>query len=405
MRRLKTPLKPIIIAGAGPVGCVAALHLAQSGLDVILLERLAELPTTLRASTFHPPTVDMLADLGIAKPLIARGLLARTYQYRDRRNGDIAEFDYAYLEGETRHPFRLQVEQWRLTQMIWSHLQAEHPNVECRFERIVRGVHQTTDGVEVLVSTPEGESLIEGSFLIAADGADSTVRRAVGIPFEGFTYPERFVVASTAFPLEDKFERLCYVNYIADPEEWLVLLRAPTLWRILIPAAADIGDEVLQSSSEWLQERLHHMAPNDRDYEIAHRNVYRVHQRVATHYRRNRVFLAGDAAHINNPLGGMGMNGGIHDAVSLSEKIARYLQDSSQSDLLDLYERQRRTVCMRFIQEQTQQNKRYLEESDPEIHVKQQALRMRTAADPLLAHRHMLKTSMIQSLRDAAAIP
>jgi 3-(3-hydroxy-phenyl)propionate hydroxylase len=398
-------LKPIIIAGAGPAGCVAALYLARQGFDVVLLETLAALPATPRASTFHAPTLDMLAELDLAQPLIAQGLIARYYQYRDRRTGDIAEFDFAGLADDTAHPYRLQVEQWRLTQLIWERLTKQYPNADCRFGHTVRGVHQTSDGVQVLVSTHDGELLLDGAFLIGADGADSLVRRAVGIPFDGFTYPERFVVASTPFPLEEKFDRLVYVNYIADPEEWLVLLRAPTVWRILIPADSSIGDDVLMSSHDWLQQRLHHMAPHGRDYDIEHRNVYRVHQRVARHYRRDRTFLVGDAAHINNPIGGMGMNGGLHDAVSLAEKITSFAQGRGGHDLLDLYERQRRGVCVRFIQEHTQGNKRFLEENDPRAQARQQALRMQTAADPDLAHAHLLKTSMIQSLRDAAAIP
>jgi 3-(3-hydroxy-phenyl)propionate hydroxylase len=398
-------LKPIIIAGAGPAGCVAALRLAGQGFDVILLEALAALPTTLRASTFHPPTLDMLAQLDLAEPLIAQGLIARHYQYRDRRTGNIAEFDLAGLAADTGHPYRLQVEQWRLTQLVWKRLTEDFPNADCRFNHKVRGVHQIDGGVEVLVSGPDGEQVLEGEFLIGADGADSLVRRAVGIPFDGFTYPERFVVASTTFPLESKFERLVYVNYIADPEEWLVLLRAPTLWRILIPANPDVGDDVLMTSHEWLQDRLHHMAPHEHDYEIMHRSVYRVHQRVARLYRRQRTFLIGDAAHINNPLGGMGMNGGIHDAISLAEKIARFAANQAAADVLDQYERQRRTICVRFIQEHTQANKRFLEEKDADAQARQQDLRMRTAANPELAHAHLLKTSMIQSLRDAAVIP
>ena len=397
-------VKPVIVAGAGPVGAVAALFLAQHKIPVTLLEALPALPTTLRASTFHPPTLDMLAELGISAPLIAQGLIAPRYQYRDRRTGEIAEFDLSALREDTGHPYRLQMEQWKLTRLIWEQLSTLHPDSSCHFEHSVRGVHQTTDGVEVLVSTPQGEKVLEGSLLVGADGADSLVRRAVGIPFEGFTYPERFVVASTSFPLETKFDRLAYVNYVADPEEWLVLLRTPTLWRVLVPTDAAVLEDAAVLSDGWLQDRLHHMAPHDSAYEIVHRSIYRVHQRVARHYRRGRTLLIGDAAHINNPLGGMGMNGGIHDAVSLGRQIVEFFRNDDDGMALDLYERQRRTICVRFIQEHTKRNKLLLEEKDPSAQARRQEMLMGIAADPMRAREFLLSTSMIQSLHDAALI-
>lgn len=397
--------RPVVIAGAGPVGCTAALRLAQHGIPVVLLEGLAELPETLRASTFHPPSLDMLDELGMQKPLAAQGLVCRHFQYRDRRTGEIAEFDLDILREDTRHPYRLQAEQWKYTRLVWKELGDQHASlVQCRFGYVVEGVHQTTDGVEVLVRVGDVEKVVEGSFLIGADGADSAVRKAAAILFEGFTYPEKFLVASTPFPLETKLDRLAPVNYIADPEEWLVLLRTPTLWRVLIPTDPKSEDDAQWLSDRWIQKRLHHMAPHDRDYEITHRTIYRIHQRVADTYRRGRVLLAGDAAHINNPLGGMGMNGGIHDAWHLAEQLIRIHEGAEAGPLLDLYDRQRRGICLRFVQEHTMNNKTLLESKDPDVQKKRQAELMRTAADPDLARTFLLKTSMLRSLKDAAEI-
>ena len=397
--------KPVIIAGAGPVGCVAALRLVQAGIPVRLLEGAKDLPETLRASTFHPPSLDMIEELGLDKPLIAQGLICDKYQYRDRRTGDIAEFNLGVLKDDTRHPYRLQAEQWKFVHLAWKALQDQYSQLaECHLNHAVKGVHQTTDGVEVLVWDNGQEKLIEGSYLIAADGADSAVRKACAIVFEGFTYPERFLVASTTFPLETKFERLSLVNYVSDPEEWLVLLRAPSMWRVLIPTDPSIEDDGLFLSDRWIQDRLHHMAPHDSDYEIGHRTIYRVHQRVARTWRRGRVMLAGDAAHLNNPLGGMGMNGGIHDAWNLADKLIQVHRGGDADMLLDLYDRQRRTICTKFVQEHTINNKRLMESKDPDVQKKRQAEFMRDAADPVLARKFLLRTSMIQSLRDEAAI-
>ena len=392
--------EPVIIAGAGPVGCTAALRLAQAGIPVLLLEGLDALPETLRASTFHPPSIDMIAELGLADSLIEQGLICRHYQYRDRRSGEIAEFDLELLRGETAHPYRLQCEQWKYTRLVWRELQEKHAALAtCRFSSVVKGVYIRPDGVDVLVWENGVERTIRGSFLIAADGADSSIRKAVAIEFEGFTYPEKFLVASTPFPLESKFERLSNVNYIADPEEWLVLLRTPTLWRVLIPTDPTIDDDARWLSDRWIQERLHHMAPHESDYEIVHRTIYRVHQRVAKTYRRGRVLLAGDAAHINNPLGGMGMNGGIHDAWNLADKLIRIHHGEKIDPLLDEYDQQRRGICVRFVQEQTMNNKKMLEAKDPDAQRKRQRELMAIAADPARARAFLLKSSMIESLR------
>ncbi len=391
--------EPVIIAGAGPVGCTAALRLAQAGIPVMLLEGLSDLPETLRASTFHPPSIDMIDELGLAERLIEQGLVCRHYQYRDRRTGEIAEFDLDVLRGLTRHPYRLQCEQWKYTRLVWQELQSKHADIaSCHFEHAVKGVHQTADGVEVLVWDRGEEKILRGSWLIACDGADSTIRKALAIEFEGFTYPEKFLVASTPFPLETKFERLSPVNYISDPEEWLVLLRTPTLWRVLIPTDPAIDDDARWLSDRWIQDRLHHMAPHPTDYEIVHRTIYRVHQRVAKTWRRGRVLLAGDAAHINNPLGGMGMNGGIHDAWNLAEKLIRVHAGGDAGLLLDRYDRQRREVCVRFVQEQTIKNRQAIKSTQ------RQAELMQIAADPERAKAFLLKSSMIASLRDAELI-
>lgn len=396
--------KPVIIAGAGPVGCTVALRLAQAGIPVVLLEALEDLPQTLRASTFHPPSLDMIEELGLIAPLEEQGLVCRYYQYRDRRTGEIAEFDLDVLREDTRHPYRLQVEQWKYTRLVWDELTARYPHADCRFDTAVKGLHQTTSEVEVLVWENGVEKILEGSFVVACEGADSALRKAAAIQFEGFTYPERFLVASTPFPLETKFHRLALVNYVSDPEEWLVLLRTPSLWRVLIPTDPAVENDALWLSDQWIQDRLHHMAPHDSDYEIIHRTLYRVHQRVAKTYRRGRLLLAGDAAHINNPLGGMGMNGGIHDAWNLAEKLIAVHAGGDAGELLDRYDRQRREICIRFVQEHTIRNKQLLESKDPEIQRKRQEDYMRRAADPVLAREFLLKTSMIQSLRDAAQI-
>jgi 3-(3-hydroxy-phenyl)propionate hydroxylase len=380
---------------------VSALVLGRAGIAVTLLESAPGLSMDLRASTFHPPTLDMLAKYGLAQTIVPQGLVARYTQQRDRAEGVIAEFDMDLLRGDTDHPFRLQCEQWKLTEAIKAQL-AQLPHVKILFDTKVETVSQTDDQV-LVVAHRSGETLdLQADYLIGADGAWSAVRRGADIEFEGFTYPERFLVISTDFEFADHLPRLSYVNYCSDPKEWCVLLRVPTLWRVLFPTRPEESDEEVLTD-EAVQARLQNLLPQPAPYRTMHRTLYKVHQRVARQFRKGRVLLAGDAAHINNPLGGMGMNGGVHDAFDLCEKLLAVMQGQDRA-LLDRYERQRRTIAIEYINASTARNKREIEERDPVERKKTQDALRATAADPVAARAYLRKTSMLDALARAAAI-
>jgi 3-(3-hydroxy-phenyl)propionate hydroxylase len=401
---MKTLNEPVIIAGAGPAGCAIALNLALHGVPVVLLEASAELPVDLRASTFQPATLDLLDTLGNITPhLVDQGLIAQKYQYRDRRSGQAAVFDLRLIADETKYPFRLQCEQYRFTQLAVAALQ-EMPEATVIFNHRVEEVEQHPAGVVVHAETPDhGFRAFHGSYLVGADGANSRVRRCIRVNFEGFTYPERFLVVSTPFDVASAFPGLDYVNYVSDPDLWCVLLKTRALWRVLVPTDPGAADGSLLAD-EFVQRTLADLTGLDRRFEITHRTLYRIHQRVAQKWRIGRVLLVGDACHVNNPLGGMGMNGGLHDAFNLAEKLLAVLRGEAGCDLLDLYERQRRGICVKFVQEHSIRNKQMMEEKDPQAQARRHAEMMRTAADPTAARNFMMRGSMIESLRDAAAI-
>lgn len=400
-----TEAAPVIIAGAGPCGAVLALALARQGIPVCLLEKAAQLPRDLRASTFHPPTLEMLDALGVAQTMIARGLVVDRYQYRDRRSGEVAEFRMDLIADETRFPFRLQLEQYEMTRIICDVLKTL-PGADLRFGHAVVGAEQDAQGVRVQVEGPAGRQTLCGRFLVGADGASSVVRKAAGIGFGGFTYDEKFLVVSTPFPLESVFENLAWVNYVADPEEWCVLLRTEKLWRVLFPVfPKTVEDEARILSDDFIQARLNHLYRRGTAYEIGHRTLYRVHQRVSETYFRDRIVLAGDACHINNPLGGMGMNGGIHDAYNLAGKLVEVLRDGADhATAFARYDRQRRTLATRFVQDHTIQNKQLMESTDPEVQTKRQQWLMATAADPVRAKAFILERAMIPVLRQSLEV-
>ena len=391
----------VVVVGAGPVGLTAALALARRNIPVTLLTAEKEPVKELRGSTFHPPTLDLLDEFGIVGRMIEIGLKAPTWQFRDRETGPVATFDLSLLAGDTNHPYRVQCEQWKLMRLLEDELR-KVPGADIRFGHEATAVKQNGDSATVVAKNDADEVCVMGRYVIAADGAHSAVRQSLGVKFEGFTYPELFLIASTAFPFEAALPGIAFVNYIADPFEWLVLLRVPDLWRVLVPAPAD-ADRAQLLSDESLQGVLQRVVPRTEPYAIAHRSLYHVHQKVAKDFRCGRAFLAGDAAHINNPLGGMGMNGGIQDAFNLVDKLAE-VYTGADDRLLDRYTRQRRTVAVEAVQQQTHRNQQIISERDPATRRKALDEMRRIAADKAAARDYMLRSSMIVSLRHAAAI-
>ena len=398
---------PVVIAGSGPVGSLMALYLAQRDIPVLLLEKEPQLPVDLRASTFHPPSLEMIADLGfgVIDEMLAKGLKADRYQYRDRRSNEVASFDMSLLEGETPFPFRLQLEQYEFTRIVNDKL-ALLPCADMRFAHEVTGFSQTDDHVDVEVTSAAGTETIRADFLVSAEGAHSQIRKLADIDYLGFTYDEKFLVVSTEFPFEDVFEDLSWVNYVSDPQEWCVILRTEKIWRVLFPTTPETAeDEQTLLSDDFIQERLHHLWNKEGDYDIGHRTLYNVNQRVAESYYNGRVLLAGDACHINNPLGGMGMNGGLHDGNNLAEKLLRIVKNGEEHlPLFEHYNRQRRDLAVRFVQDHTIANKKLMEASDEETQIARQKMLMDTAADPDKAREFLLERAMINCVRDSEAL-
>ncbi len=382
----------VIVVGAGPVGCVAAAVLARRGAAVTLMEAEPELPLELRASTFHPATLDLLDELGVVGELIGRGLVARHFAYRDLGAGVMARFDLEAIADVTSHPYRLQCEQFKLCQVLVERFRAD-PLVEVRFGARVVSAADLSAGAEVRLA--DG-SVCAADFVLAADGAGSAVRKSLGLAFDGMTYEDRYLVVSTPCELADHLDDLCYVNYVSGPDRWLVLLRTAAVWRALFPVGEGQSDAEALSDAN-VQRLLHGVVDLPGDFEVAHRTVYSVHQRVAEAFRAGRVLLAGDAAHINNPLGGMGMNGGIHDAFLLGHAVGSVLAGSLPEDRLDAMTEFRRRMAVDYVGRHTHDNALTL--TGPDAARRSEALaRMATvAADPAAARDYVLQASMTKA--------
>ena len=387
----------VIVVGAGPVGLVCALKLARAKVDVLLLEAESELTQELRASTFHPPTLDMLEEFGVTASVIRQGLITPTWQVRMHPTGERAEFDLSILRDHTRHPYRVQCEQWKLSRMLVTQLTSE-----LWFDTRALDLRQSGDSVTLTVERAGEREELQCSYLVGADGARSAVRKALGLGFEGETFPETTILATTRFDFGAHLAGLSGVNYCWAPGGTFSLLRLPGEWRVsLYPDDGQEVEAALEPAS--IEEKMQRIVAQPQPYDVLQTRPYRIHQRVVDRYRAGRVLLAGDAAHLNSPSGGMGMNGGIHDAVNLADKLARVLRGEDDR-LLDLYERQRRPVALEQILAQSGRNRARMQERDPEK--RRAALRdlQQIAADPQRALQHLLRTSMIEGLRQAEAI-
>jgi 3-(3-hydroxy-phenyl)propionate hydroxylase len=403
----------VIVVGAGPVGAVTALALVKKGIPVTLLEAEAEPPEDQRAATIHPPTVEMLAELGLTDEAFAEdasgGMLSPIFHFRDRVSGElVAVFDIGLLKGEVPYPFVVQWEQYKLVRAAKPHIEASGI-ADVRFSTKVTGLAQGADHVDVTITNAAGESeKIRGRYVIGADGGRSTVRRLAEIEFEGFTWPERFIKIGTSFDFGATGRGFCTRNYFSDPNEWLNLFKVkgngpPGIWRGIMPVPPEESDEQALSM-EGIQRRLHGIHPREGGYEIPYHALYAVHQRVAATFNKGRVLLAGDSAHVNNPIGGMGMNGGIHDAVNLTAKLADVWFGRAKPDVFDRYTRQRRKAQVDYVQAQTIQNKKSLEEKDPVIR-RQHLDELRRISEDVKLHKQFLyRAALIDSLNSANAV-
>lgn len=391
----------VLVAGAGPVGLTAALLLGSKGIPVTVLEAQAAISEELRASTFHPPTLDMLAPFGITARMLDAGLICPTWQIRLHPSGERAVFDLAVLAGETEHPYRLQCEQSKYCQFALEAIR-KLDSVTILFNAAVTGFEQSGDTVRVSAEVDSTTETFTADCLIGADGARSVVRHGLGIEMSGDIYPETTILATTRYPFHDKLEGLSNVSYCWKPTGTFSLLRLPGVWRVSLYARDGQSiEQALEDAAQ--QDLLHEIVPEAGRIEVLETRPYRIHRRLASSYRSGKVFLAGDAAHLNSPSGGMGMNGGIHDAFNLCEKLTAVIQGSAGEALLDRYERQRRPIAEEEIIAQAHRNRSRMQERDTERRRAMLQDLQRTIDNPVKLKDYLLKSSMIEGLRRAAA--
>jgi 3-(3-hydroxy-phenyl)propionate hydroxylase/6-hydroxy-3-succinoylpyridine 3-monooxygenase len=338
----------VLVVGAGPVGVLNALGLARAGVPVTVLDRAPGVTWSPRAAIYHWAVLDGLDRLGVFDQAAARGFLKQDYEYRAHRTGERVRFTLEPLEGLVARPYNLHLGQGALVQLVLEEL-AAHESARVLWQHTVDSVEQDDAGVTVTAQTPAGTETFRAAWVIGADGASSGVRKALGLPFDGFTWPERFVATNIRYPFAER--GFAQSTFVVDDVYGAVIAKLDDtggtgLWRYTYCEPDALPEDGLLERMP----RFHRaVLPSPAEVEVVEWAPYRMHQRVAPRFREGRVLLAGDAAHVTNPSGGLGLTGGLFDTFVLHEALAAVVHGRADEAVLDAYAQERRRVFVEMV--------------------------------------------------------
>jgi 3-(3-hydroxy-phenyl)propionate hydroxylase len=388
-----TSERPILVIGGGPVGMCLALALVAAGRQVEVFEAEPQLQSDLRGAAYHPPTLELFERWGILDEVRAAGVEVRELCYWERSTREcVARFDYRLIANDARFPFRLHCMQHVLCGIAAARL-ARSPLARIHLGHRFVDLQQDELGVVARFSTATGEREVAGDFLCGADGAHSAVRKRLGLAFNGVSHEDRFLVLNGSFDIDRDLPGLAPINYVFDPDEWVILLQLPGFRRIVFRARPEETDEAMRSPA-GVAARLRGLVGREVDYALISQAIYRVHERVAESFHCGRSVILGDAAHINNPAGGMALNAGLQDAADLARTIAAIDDGAEPASLADYTTRRREQAALPILARAGQNLADLRAQEARERDARNQAFR-NAASDPALARLHLLRFSML----------
>ena len=364
----------VVIVGAGPVGLLNALGLARAGVPVTVLEREPEIPASPRAMVYLWKALDGLERLGILEDAKHAGFTTQAgVSIWDFKTGEEIPWRLGVLEGHARHPYNMNLGQYRLAEIALGHLE-RLPDTDVHFATAMTGLAQDDDGVTLQIEDARGPSTLRAAWVIGADGAGSAVRKALGLAFDGMTWPERFVATNVRYD----FSALGYgdSNFLVDPEHGAVIARIDDsgLYRCTYCEDASLPEETIE---ERMPDYFRAILPEGDVPEVVQWSPYRMHQRAAERMRVGRVVLAGDAAHATNPTGGMGLTSGLFDTFVLYDALAAIVGDDASPDVLDRYSEERLRTFLELASPQASAFKRLVFHAHDREQLEQQLQDMR----------------------------
>ncbi len=342
----------VLVVGGGPVGFVTALGLARAGLEIELIEAEPGIGDSPRAAVYHWSVLDGLDRLGILPDARAAGLVKQDYCYLIRSTGERIRYDLSVMEGHTAHPYNIHLGQHRLAEIAHAHL-GQHPNARVRFGTRLDRFEQDEGGVTAWI---EGsDTPIRARWLVGADGAASSVRKGLDLSFDGMTWPERFIATNVWFDFEAAGYQL--TTLVVDERYGAVIVKLDDtgLWRCTYMEPADLPEA---GYPDRIAETYRHLLPHDGPWTLERAAPYRMHQRAAPSFRAGRVLLAGDAAHVTNPTGALGLTTGLFDAYALHPTLAAVIRAGADDRLLDRWAAERRSMFLDHASPQAVRNKR-----------------------------------------------
>ena len=389
----------VVIVGAGPVGVLNALGLAKQGISVLLLERFDDVVESPRACVYHWSVLEGLEELGMLAPAMELGFTKQDYQYYIPSTGERLAWSMAPLGEVEKYPFNVHLGQNVLARLALDTL-ASYDNFRVQWSTKVTGIDQDDDEVVVHAEGPDGPVDFRSSWVIGADGAGSAVRSAVGLGFEGMTWPERFVATNVRFDFTTR--GYGQANMQVDPVYGAIIAKIDTtgLWRLTYMEDASLPEETVADRIPAFYEKV--MGP-DAEYELEGFSPYKMHQRSASSYRAGRVLLAGDAAHATNPTGGLGLTSGLFDTYVLYPALAAVIKGETDDSVLDRYSEERRRVFLEVASPAASENKRFVYGSTDPVRLEQDLVGIRKQlADPELLWKRL---RFPDQLRTASLLP
>ncbi|KAH7155941.1 putative monooxygenase, partial [Dactylonectria macrodidyma] len=338
----------VIVIGAGPVGLLTSMNLARLGVQVLVLERGQGIDQSPRATSYQPCVMAEMEETGILEEVKKKAMI-----------NDVLSM-WVGTEPEKQQVGLVTKMEGVLAKVIMDHLLSEYTSsTEVRFNQVLVELHQNGEGVTVICEDDEGtKTTYTCDYLVGADGAGSTVRRLLDIPFEGFSWPnEDFCASNIRYPFRDY--GFTSANFVMHPVHWSVItvIDDTGLWRCAFGVRPGMTNDEIRAE---LDDHFKHILPGwpGPGYEVVQLNRYKPHQRCASTYRKGRCFLAGDAAHSNNPIGGLGLTSGLLDAGPLGRALGAVVNGRAPDSILDTWASARREKWLSFTNPFSIENKR-----------------------------------------------